>query len=154
MLLPPEDETRPKIVAEAMSWVGTPYKSGEMVKGKIGGGTDCAMLLVAVFDSLGLIPDFKDPRPYSPQWHLHRNEEEYMRIVLGHAKEVSAAKPGDVVLFQLGRLFAHGGIVVNWPHIVHAVGNSNVMLDDISKYRTGKRALWTVPRRFFTLWSD
>lgn len=153
-----EADARAKIVLEAESWIGTPYVSNAMVKGKNGGGTDCAMLLIAVYGNLGLIPKEFDPRPYPPQWHVHRNEEKYIGGVLGFAKEVAAPpirapKPGDVVMFKLGRVFAHGAIIVDWPMVIHAIGNGVVMKEDVSKSTTGKRALARVPQRFFTLWS-
>lgn len=147
---------RQQIADEAISWIGTPYVSNAMVKGKNGGGTDCAMLLIAVYGDLGLIPKEFDPRPYPPQWHLHRNEERYMTFVLQFAKEVSGPPDriplmGDVVMFQMGRLFAHGGIIINWPNVVHAIGNDVVMMEDISRNTIGKRALWRVAKKFFTL---
>jgi cell wall-associated NlpC family hydrolase len=152
-----ESEMRKKIVSETMTWVGTPYVSNAMVKGKSGGGTDCAMLLIAVYDKLGLMPGYVDPRPYSPQWHLHRNEEKYMTQVMRYAKEIEGPpkrwpKPGDLIMFKIGKLFAHGGIIIEWPIIVHAIGNATVMLEDISKSVVGKRALGLVPQRFFSLW--
>jgi cell wall-associated NlpC family hydrolase len=147
---------RQRIAEEAISWIGTPYVSNAMVKGKAGGGTDCAMLLIAVYGELELIPKAFDPRPYPPQWHLHRNEEKYMEFVCRFATEVKAPpermpKIGDVVMFKIGRLFAHGGIIVNWPNVVHAIGNNVVMMEDISRNTIGKRALAVVPKKFFTL---
>lgn len=151
-----EQEARTAIVNEALSWVGTPYHSNAAVKGNTG-GTDCAMLLVAVYSSVGVIPEI-DPRPYSPQWHIHRNEEEYLAAILRYAKEVvgppeRVPKPGDVALFRIGNLFAHGAIVVDWPNVVHAIGDLMVIKEDVSKNVIGKRALWNVPKRFFTLWT-
>lgn len=151
-----ESEARRAIVAEALTWVGTPYKSNAMVKGRAGGGTDCVMLLIAVYSGLGLMPKV-DPRPYSPQWHVHRNEEAYLKSVLQYAVEVPgpperAPKPGDVVMFKIGNVFAHAAIITDWPMVVHALGQRSVMLDDISKNTLGKRALATVEQRFFSLW--
>ena len=152
-----EDETRAAIVREAQSWIGTPYISNACIKGPRG-GTDCAMLLVGVYGNLDLIPKEFDPRPYPPQWHVHRNEEKYMNIVRSFAGEVAEPPgrkplPGDVVMFKIGRVFAHGAIVVDWPHVVHAVSEDHVLPEDISKNTTGKRALWLMPKTFFSLWS-
>lgn len=145
-----EEEGRAAVVREAMSWIGTPYHSNAMVKGA---GTDCAMLLLAVYSDIGLIPRF-DPRPYSPTWHIHRNEEMYMRYIMQHSSEFAGPPlPGDVVMFKIGKLFAHGAIVTQWPYVVHALAGAKVTWDDISKNTVGKRALWTVPRRYFTLWA-
>ena len=41
---------REKIVAEARSWIGTPYHNCADIKGV---GVDCGMLLVRVFVDLG-----------------------------------------------------------------------------------------------------
>lgn len=87
-----------------------------MVKGV---GVDCSMLLVAVYHAGGLIPDV-EPRPYPPDWHLHRSEEKYLGWLqqLGH--EVAEPEVGDVVVWRFGRCFAHGGIYIGGGEIVHA----------------------------------
>lgn len=152
-----EEEGRKLIVAEAISWLGTPYISNGCIKGPRG-GVDCAMILVGVYGNLGYIPKEFDPRPYPPQWHVHRNEEKYLNHVLSFAKEVSGppdrlSLPGDVVMFFLGKVFAHGAIIIDWPNVIHAVGNDKVTLEDISKNTTGKRALAHMPQRFFSVWN-
>ena len=77
--------TRAAVVAEARSWIGTPYHLGADVKGA---GVDCAMILVRVFCDLGLVAPF-DPRPYSNDWHLHRGEEVYLGLLLARSREVA-----------------------------------------------------------------
>ena len=47
-------------VAEAMTWLGTPYHHQGRVKGI---GIDCATLLCEVYEVVGLI-DHLNPRPY------------------------------------------------------------------------------------------
>jgi cell wall-associated NlpC family hydrolase len=152
-----EVEGRRAVVVEAKSWVGTPYVSNGLVKGRRG-GTDCAMLLVGVYANVDLIPSDFDPRPYPPQWHIHRSEEKYANGMLQFASEVAGPPerrplPGDLAMFKVGHVFAHGAIVIDWPFVVHAIGGSCVVLDDISKNTTGKRALWMVPKRFFSYWA-
>jgi cell wall-associated NlpC family hydrolase len=147
-----EDELRKAIVSEAETWIGTPYISNACIKGKRG-GTDCAMLLIGVYANVGVVPKEFDPRPYSPQWHIHKDEEKYISNVLRFAKEIPGPpKPGDIAMFLIGRVHAHGAIVVDWPYVIHAIGNDKVGLDDVSKYTVGKRALALVPQRFFSLW--
>ena len=104
---PTADDQRALVVAEARSWLGTPYHHAADVKGA---GVDCAMLLVRVFCDLGLVPPF-DPRPYTRDWFLHRSEERYLVALLARAREVRAPGLGDIVLFRMGRCFGHGGIV-------------------------------------------
>lgn len=147
-----EDEVRRAIVSEARSWIGTPYVSNAMIKGRRG-GVDCAMLPIAVYSACGLIPKEFDPRPYPPQWHVHRNEEKYLAYVQQFTHEIATPAPGDFAMFKVGFVFAHGAIVTQWPMVIHAVGNAIVFEDDISKQTVGKRALARVQQRFFSLWS-
>ncbi|SEJ56168.1 hypothetical protein [Frateuria terrea] len=97
-----------RIVAEARRWLDTPYRHQADV---LGVGVDCAMLPVRVLTALGLIPAEVEPRPYAPDWHLHRSEEKYLGWVKRFADPVEAPQIGDLVLFRVGRCFSHGGIV-------------------------------------------
>jgi hypothetical protein len=40
----------------------------------------------------------------------------------GHAVEASKG-PGDIVVARIGRTYCHGGIIVDWPAVIHAEGN-------------------------------
>ena len=111
---------REKIIAEARSWIGTPYHNCADIKGV---GVDCGMLLVRVFVDLKLCPPF-DPRPYSPDWHLHQEEERYLAFVGDRGAKITGdlAQPGDVMVFRYGRCYSHGAIItaVKPLTIVHA----------------------------------
>jgi cell wall-associated NlpC family hydrolase len=130
-----EAVARQAFVAEARSWLGTPFRDQGDVKGK-NGAVDCAMLLVKSAAAVGLIdPDF-DPRPYPPQWLLHKDEEKFLAVIDGiiaargcGANVHRAPIPGDVIVYRVARCFAHGAIVVENGHIVHAY------------YKTGQVAL-------------
>jgi NlpC/P60 family putative phage cell wall peptidase len=153
-----EQAQRAGVVAEARSWLGTPYHHGARVKGA---GVDCAQLLIGVFSAVGLI---EPPRleNYPPDWHLHRSAERYLGVVLAHAHELEgdAPLPGDVVLWRFGRCFSHGAIVIDWPLVIHAYLARPCVLED------AERAVWldTIgegggsgrkrPRRFFSYWRD
>lgn len=123
------DVARTAVVAEARSWIGTPYHHAADVKNQ---GVDCAMLLVRVYCDLGLLEPF-DPRPYTRDWFLHRNEERYLGFLLARSKEVRSPGLGDIVLFRMGRCFAHAGIAsrVDPLNIIHAFANSGRVVEDI-----------------------
>jgi cell wall-associated NlpC family hydrolase len=123
------DEQRAAVVAEARSWLRTPYHHAADVKGH---GVDCAMLLVRVYCDLGLVDKF-DPRPYTRDWFLHRDEERYLRFLLARSREVRTASLGDIVLFKVGRCFAHAGIVSRGDplRIIHAFSNTGYVVEDI-----------------------
>ena len=108
---------RSAIVAEAQTWLGTPYHHGGDVKGA---GVDCVMLLVKVYQRFFLLPATFDPRPYPMDWHLHRSGERYLAGVLDHGCPVAKPQPGDIALYRYGRAYSHAGIVTDWPTIIHA----------------------------------
>ena len=147
-----EQAQRAAVVAEARSWIGTPHIDMARVKGA---GVDCAMMSAEVYFACGLIPQ-QEVEFYPGDWHLHRCKERYMERVRRYAREVSAPLPGDLVLYRFGRAFAHGGIVIAWPLIVHAVKSLGVTeaegdSPDLAYDRSGKPR----ERTFFRLnqWS-
>jgi hypothetical protein len=143
-----EAAARAKIVAEARSWIGTPYHPSADIKGV---GVDCGMILVRVYVDLGLVAPF-DPRPYPKDWHLHRGEERYLQLLLARTTEVAAPAPGDVALFKYGRCYSHGGIVAKALPLtlVHAFAPYNRVIEEeiarnadvAARLETAKFASW------------
>jgi NlpC/P60 family putative phage cell wall peptidase len=139
-----EAEQRAAVVAEARSWLGTPYHHRAEVKGA---GVDCARLLHAVYRGCGLVAAIAIP-PYPPDWHLHRGAERYLAAVLDHAAEIAEPPlPGDIALWRFGRCFSHGAIVVAWPTVIHAYVGRRVALEGAERAAYLARR----PRKFFTL---
>jgi cell wall-associated NlpC family hydrolase len=128
---PGEAIGRRAVLREALTWLGTPFMDHQRVKGKQG-GVDCAMFIAEVFERAGVFPHV-DPGPYSPQWHLHRNEEKYLEQLALRAREVQTPLPGDIAVFRFARCFSHTGIVTEWPEIVHSYIRRGVELCDVSK---------------------
>ncbi|HLN23832.1 MAG TPA: NlpC/P60 family protein [Patescibacteria group bacterium] len=142
-----EQAQRAAVVAEARSWLRTPYHHMGRVKGV---GVDCAMLPAEVYAACGLIPP-QSVEFYPMDWHLHQTGERYLARVLSYAHEVAEPSPGDMVMWRYGRCLAHGGIVVAWPRIIHSVIGHGVLADDgasMSLNRVGRPR----ERRFYTLW--
>jgi cell wall-associated NlpC family hydrolase len=112
----PED--RLKVVAEALTWLNTPYHPQARIKGV---GVDCAMLLAEVYPAAGITPPI-EVGYYSPQFGLHREEEIFMNFIKQYGHEVAEedALPGDCLLVKYGRCYSHGGILVDPLMIVHA----------------------------------
>jgi cell wall-associated NlpC family hydrolase len=109
-------EQRTQVIAEAKSWLNTPYHNNAQVKGA---GVDCAQLLVGIYVGAGIVPAF-DPGYYPAQFGLHRDEELFLSFVERYATATSYPQPGDCVLFQFGRCYSHGGIMVDDTTIIHA----------------------------------
>jgi hypothetical protein len=117
--------TPDQVIAEARSWIGTPYHHMAYVKG-LKGGVDCGMILIGVYSTVGFFPFF-DPRPYPRQFHLHQRQEWYKNIVEDFCTEESSPVPGGIALWKVGRIFSHGSIVTEWPRVVHAVAGEELV---------------------------
>ena len=145
-----EEEKRDHIVATAREWLGTPFHHVAGIKGV---GVDCAHFLAKIYEEAGIIEPLKI-EPYSPQWFLHRDEEKFMGYVFqagGVEIEESEAKRGDVVLYKIGRCYAHGAIIIDWPtEIIHAYMPAErvTTLGGMDGDLAGK------PRKFFTLFRN
>lgn len=153
---------RAAVVAAARAWRGTPYhEQGDVM----GAGVDCGMILVRVFVDLGLLAPF-DPRPYPPDWMMHRDDERYLDLVRElAAREIDLEagelpEPGDVVVFRHGRSLSHGGLVTGapgtlsgWPWIVHAYAPAR-LVEEVDVSGTPLARLGTGPRpmRAFSYW--
>lgn len=139
------DEQRAAVVAEALSWVGTPWHHQSRVKGA---GTDCGNLVIAAYSGAGMIEAF-DPPPYPRDWHVHRDDEWFLRFVPTFARQIeeAVAGPGDLILFKIGRVYSHAAIIVDWPQGIHAsIQAQMVTLCDLDR----DAGLITDTRKYFT----
>lgn len=136
---------REEVVSAARDWIGTPYHHAADLRGH---GVDCAMLLVRVYCDVGLVEPF-DPRPYTRDWFMHRGEEKYLGFLFDRALEVREPGLGDTVVFRIGRLFAHAGIVsrIDPLSVIHAFAPLGCVVEDIvasgelaEKFKTAKFA--------------
>jgi NlpC/P60 family putative phage cell wall peptidase len=119
-MCPDEQALRAAIVAEAHTWLRTKYVHCANVKGA---GVDCAMLLIEIGKACGIVPPDFDPRPYEPEWYLHRSEERYMAGLERFMRRLAPderGQPGDVDLFRFGRTASHGGLIVSEDLMIHA----------------------------------
>jgi len=118
MCLRPKWES--KVIEEAISWIGTPYHMGATLKGV---GVDCGTFLTEVYRRAGIVSDKIQLEHFPIDWFLHTREEKYLGHIERYCVGIDLGLPARVVLFQYGRIFSHGGIIVEWPIIVHAWKN-------------------------------
>ena len=139
-------QARAAVVAEAMSWIGTPYHHHARLRGV---GVDCAQILIAVYAGLGLAPEI-DPGSYAPDWHLHHGEELYIGwLEKAGARRVEQPEPGDVGLFRFGRTFSHGAIYCGDGLFVHAYLERGVIPSGIDE-----DPLFGRPVQFWSVWGN
>jgi hypothetical protein len=141
-----ETEWRSRIIAEARTWLSTPFVDGQGLKGA---GVDCAYLLARVHEGVGLVDRVEIPY-YSPQIFLHKlGDDGYLKIISQYAHEISEAdvRPGDMVLYRVARSFTHGGIIESWPDkIIHPIRPHGVIYSSADEGFVFRR-----PRKFFSV---
>lgn len=151
-----EFDQRQRVIAAARSWLGTPYHTEGRVKGV---GVDCATLLAEVAEGAGLTTRVHLEH-YPHDWHLHRDDERYLGIVLQFCREIKGPpQPGDIALWKFGRSFSHGAIVIEWPRIIHAYVRSVVCEENVDtapwlKFigENGPNVGKVRPVKFFSFW--
>lgn len=118
---------RTQIIEEALTWIDTPFRDQQCVKGL---GTDCAMLCFGVAIELGMVDrsERRKVAKYSPEQHYHTNESALVSTMeaFGCVEiQLDDIKPGDMVTFEYGNTIGHVGIVIEQydTHcvIIHAV---------------------------------
>jgi NlpC/P60 family putative phage cell wall peptidase len=107
-----EARMQERVTAEALTWLGTPYRHQASLKGV---GCDCLGLVRGVWRALyGTEPEMMPA--YTPDWAEARGEETLAAAASRHmtAIAIDAAGPGDVLLFRWrANLPAkHAGIIV------------------------------------------
>lgn len=146
-----EQEQRAAVVAEARSWLRTPFVQNARVKGC---GVACGPLLVASYVPLWLDTGWPLPvlEPFPKDWHCHTRDERFLRVVEAFAREVDAPQQGDIVMFRLGgatRPYSHAAIVIEWPgRIIHAMWRSGVEYADVNQPPLRGAAV-----RFYSPWA-
>ena len=108
---------RKKLVEEALTWLGTPYRYG----GQDYDGTDCSGLTMEVYrKALGI----KIPRS-------SREQQKFCKSVSKGALDI-----GDLVFFCTGRdktVVSHVGLYVGEGKIVHASGSKGVIISNMGE---------------------
>jgi cell wall-associated NlpC family hydrolase len=146
------DLMRAAIVAEAKTWLGTPYKSVGRIKGV---GISCAMLVYQVVRAVRIIPEgAAEPKWYSGQVHLNSTEDRMIDCLVAYGgREIAEAaiQPGDIVFYKTGLSFGHIAIIVDWPEtVIHAIPKNGCSY----AHGTHEGMLSGKLRRYFTLIGD
>jgi len=118
--------TRNELVAEARSWIGTPYRHQASLKGV---GCDCARLVRGLWRSF-CGPEPEPLPPYSPAWAEIGGAELMGDAARRHLLpvELTVIEVGDVLLFRWreGMPAKHAGVLVSAGRFVHAQEGAKV----------------------------
>ena len=136
------------VVAEALSWLGTPYRHQGFRKGV---GCDCIGLVLGVWRAVyGVEPEL--PGPYAPDWAEAGGEERFLTAVRRHFPEKPADEraAGDLLLFRWRPHLPakHAGIVVGQDRFVHAYEGMAVSLSAlVPQWRKRVAGVFAFPAR-------
>ncbi len=112
---------REAIIAEARSWIGTPYHHQASLKGI---GADCLGLVRGVWRSVHGY-DAETPPAYSRDWAEAAGEETLLAAAGRHMRpiEIADMKFGDVLIFRFRASVPakHVGILMSATAFVHAM---------------------------------
>lgn len=118
--------SRAAIVAEARSWIGTPYRHQASLKGA---GADCLGLIRGIY-RVFCGPEKEPVTPYSPNWAEETRQETLRDAARRHLVEIDAApfrdgeplRDGDVILIRVRDRgpAKHAAIASGPGTIVHA----------------------------------
>lgn len=129
-----KDKHADKIIKEAHTWIGTPYKYAAQEKGV---GADCSGFVMKVYETT---TGEKLPRNSAKQ-------AEYCEKLKDHE-----VKQGDLVFFATGKdpeKISHVGIVIDDISFIHASSSKGVVISDLTSnyYRRTFMMFGRVPRR-------
>jgi cell wall-associated NlpC family hydrolase len=142
------ESQRASVIAEAMTWLRTPYRHSGRIKGA---GADCLTFITGVAENAGVIDRIDIPF-YSPQFGLHRTDETYLNGLTQHMIEVGTPQPADVAIWRFGRVWSHAALVIDWPIIIHAHIRSGVTLEDATAPWLSSMGSKPRPVKFFSYW--
>lgn len=131
--------SREQIIAEAMTFLGTPYHLGGQVKGA---GVDCATFIYKTFHTFGMMPT-QDIGVFHSDWPCHTKDEVYIRRLLRHATKIAdgisyaslRTKSANIALVKTdenSKVYNHGGIILAWPKVIHCAPENGVEIVDAS----------------------
>jgi NlpC/P60 family putative phage cell wall peptidase len=134
--------TRADVVAEARTWIGTPWQHQAHAKGI---GADCAGLIGGVAVALGLVPaDWWDTAAAPHAGYSRQPSGDGLLRVLDRFMlriSTAAVQPGDVAVMRFRRDPQHLGIVVPYAAgglaLVHAMNGGAVR--EVSEHRIDER---------------
>jgi cell wall-associated NlpC family hydrolase len=133
-------EWRDSIVAEALTWLRTPYHHKGRVKGV---GVDCGGLIYESYKRVLGIPAEPFPDDYPEDWSMHKDGNElYLDFIKPYIRPTRELLPADLVVFKFGRNFAHGTIYVGGGNVIHSYGKTgfgSVVVTPMTRFLIGNQ---------------
>lgn len=145
------DETGPvaaAVLAEAMDWVGTPYRHQGLMKGV---GCDCLGLVRGVWRAVyGREPE--RPGPYAADWAEATGGDPLLEAARRHlvAADAREPQPGDLLVFRWRPHLPakHCGIACDGGRFIHAYQGHAVLVSAlVPQWRRRIAGVFSFPER-------
>jgi hypothetical protein len=146
-----EAEQRTIIIATAKSYL----KVGYQHMGRTHAGIDCATLILECAIAAGIVPRNETLPFYHFQWNQSDGTESLIDFIRKFCPEFAGPpKPASIVVWQMGRTYSHGAIVVDWPRCIHAhVRNGCEWVDAEADQQLAMFGGKPRPKLFFDHWA-
>lgn len=122
-----------RIVEEALTWLGTPYRHQGMRRGV---GCDCLGLVLGVWRGVyGAVPEW--PGPYTMDWAEAAGRDDLLAAARRHCHEKQGGiEPGDLLLFRWreGLPAKHCAIALSGSRIIHAYEGRAVLISPLGSH--------------------
>lgn len=123
---------RELVVAEALTWVGTPYRHRGRLRGV---GCDCLGLVRGVWLAI-YGQEAEQPGPYAPDWAEAGGGDALLEAARRHCleKALADAQPGDLLIFRwrADTPAKHAGILVSGNRFIHAYQGHAVLVSPLA----------------------
>jgi cell wall-associated NlpC family hydrolase len=116
------------LVAEASSWLGTPFRANAAFKGS---GVCCHLFVAEVFMATGAVLRQEFPKA-DPNHSVSQTDsliEPFMAAMPGFVEVDGPPLPGDILGFRIGGCTHHLAIVLRGEEMIHAVRRHGVMIN-------------------------
>lgn len=139
-------DTAAMIVAEAVGWIGTPYRHQAGLKGV---GCDCIGLVLGVWRSVyGRAPDI--PGPYAPDWAEAGGGDVLLEAARRHCHECECGVValGHLLVFRWRPHLPakHLGIAIDPVRFIHAYQGTSVTISALApQWRRRIAGVFTFP---------
>lgn len=115
------------VIAEAQTWIGTPYRHQASCKGL---GADCLGLVRGVWRAI-YGPEPENPGPYAPDWAEEAGADRLLAAARRHLRERTGdeIRAGDVLVFRWRADLPakHVGIFAGNGRFIHAYSGHGVL---------------------------
>jgi cell wall-associated NlpC family hydrolase len=139
------DHERKAVIAEAKSWLRTPYVPEGRVKGA---GCDCGTFLLGVWENTGVLCHVDLPH-YPEDVACHCAMPKYLMKVEEYCNRIDDNfLPGDVAIFKFdgSKVPHHAAFIIDDEYMIHSYTRQGVILSNIKGYRHALYGIYRLKR--------